>query len=80
MPTLHVRNVPRRTYARIKKLAAGQRRSLSAEVLSLLERATQEEETLNRQARLLRHMREHLWIPPSGTPSAVELLREDRKR
>ncbi len=36
MPTLHVRNVPREIYKRIQKLAEEKSRSLTAEVIQLL--------------------------------------------
>lgn len=43
MPTLHVRNVPTELYDRIKELAERERRSISAEVITLLERVATEE-------------------------------------
>ena len=44
MSILHVRNVPHDLYARIKRRALAQRRSLSAEVITLLEWAIDEAE------------------------------------
>jgi len=41
MAILHVRNVPEDLYNRLKQRAKAQRRSLSAEVISLLEWALQ---------------------------------------
>ncbi|MCG3195858.1 MAG: hypothetical protein HUU16_08070 [Candidatus Omnitrophica bacterium] len=43
MPTLHVRNVPTELYDRIKELAERERRSISAEVITLLERVATED-------------------------------------
>lgn len=39
MPILHVRNVPDELYNRIKTQAQAQNRSMSAEVIMLLDRA-----------------------------------------
>lgn len=78
VPILHVRNVPPRLYADLKRLAREHRRSLSAEVIAALEKA------LDREARWARHLaaldrlrasREALG--PLGTDSTA-WIREDR--
>jgi plasmid stability protein len=44
MSILHVRNIPKELHARLKHRAESQRRSLSAEVITLLEWAVDEAE------------------------------------
>ncbi|MBV8886071.1 MAG: hypothetical protein JO235_19045, partial [Chroococcidiopsidaceae cyanobacterium CP_BM_RX_35] len=39
MPTLHVQNVPDDLYAQLQQLAAAQNRSISAQVITMLESA-----------------------------------------
>ncbi len=56
MPILHVRNVPAPLYAELQRLAAARRRSLSAEVLELLERSMQEEARRERHDAALRRL------------------------
>lgn len=82
MPTLHVRNIPDELHDRIRTLASAQKRSLSAEVVNLLERALQDEQVrvsqqvlLTTIARRRRSRRTNQQIPDS-----VALLREDRNR
>ena len=53
VPILHVRNVPAPLYAELKRLAAARRRSLSAEVLELLQRSLEEEARKSRHAEAL---------------------------
>lgn len=80
MTILHVRNVPETLHQRLKLRAETQRRSLSAEVIALLEWAIEETErdptpTLN----AIRERRERYAIAPEA-PDSTELLREDRER
>jgi hypothetical protein len=76
---LHIRNVPDDLYERIRERAAIEHRSLSAEVLALLEehfppRPPVREllESIERRARL--------YPLPPGAPDPVDLIREDRER
>lgn len=80
MPTLHVRNVPESLYERLQLRASEQNRSLSAEVLVLLDRAL--DERLDEQAKLLAGIRRRRFFEPGtvNAPTAVEMLREDRER
>jgi len=80
MPTLHVRSVPDDLHARLQKLAHAQNRSMSAQVVTLLYQALEEAETRKQQRHLLATMRRRRYTPPPGTPSVVEMLREDRDR
>jgi plasmid stability protein len=80
MATLHVRSVPEDLYERLQKLAQTQNRSLSAQVITLLSQALQEEESRKRQSKLLADIRRRRVVLPSNAPDSVELLREDRRR
>ena len=82
MPTLHVRNVPEDLYERLRQRAAAAERSLSAEVVVLLQRALrhdahEEAKLFDRiERRRARTEREH----GGPFPSSVDLIREDRGR
>lgn len=79
MATLHVRNVPDEIYERVRQRAARRNRSISAEVLCLLDAATARPdedvlfERINRRRSLLRQR-------VGEFPSSVQLIREDRDR
>jgi antitoxin FitA len=80
MPTLHVRNVPDDLYARLRQRAAAQNRSLSAEVISLLDAAL--EGSTAAQAAVLERIRRRRFFEPAAAdaPESTSLLREDRER
>jgi plasmid stability protein len=80
MSILHVRNVPEALYRRLKERAEAQRRSLSAEVITLLEWAVAEAE--RRPEATLRAIRARRRFDPgaAGAPESTALLREDRAR
>lgn len=80
MSILHVRNVPEPLYQRLKQRAETQRRSLSAEVITLLEWAIREVD--RRPAATLADMRARRRFDPAaaGAPDSTTLLREDRAR
>jgi plasmid stability protein len=80
MATLHVRNVPDRLYRRIHRLAQGENRSLTAEVIDLLGVAVEEREALRDAAETLERIRRGRIRLPPGSPDSVELLAEDRRR
>jgi len=80
MNTLHVRSVPDNLYQRLKQLARNRNRSLSAQVITLLSRAVEEEERQREQAALLDSIRRRRFKPPVDAPDSLDLLREDRKR
>jgi plasmid stability protein len=77
MPILHVRNVPEDLYEHIKQQAAAQNRSLSAQVITLLERAV--EGTSRSQDEILEGIRRRRFFRPAdvGAPESAALLRED---
>ncbi len=80
MPTLHVRNVPDDLYDKIRKQAAAQNRSISAEVIVLLQRALLQSE--REQDEVLAGIRRRRFFRPAdaGAPDTLTLLREDRAR
>lgn len=80
MPTLHVRNVPELLYERLRERAQERNRSLSAEVLILLDFALDESE--DTQTDLLDSIRRRRFYNPAavGAPDSSSLLREDRAR
>jgi antitoxin FitA len=80
MASLNIRHIPDDLYNRMRKLAAERNRTLDAEVVALLETALRDEEGRANQAVLLREIRARRWTPPPGSPTSVELLREDRDR
>jgi antitoxin FitA len=80
MPTLHVRNIPDALYERLRQRAQEENRSLSAEVVMLLDHAL--EETEGRQSQLLDRIRRRRFFNPAkaGAPDSTTLLREDRQQ
>ncbi|MDY7079184.1 MAG: hypothetical protein SXV54_19900 [Chloroflexota bacterium] len=80
MSILHVRNVPEPLYVRLKQRAKTQRRSLSAEVITLLEWAIEEVERVS-QVPLATIRRRRFFEPAAvNAPDSTTLLREDRER
>jgi antitoxin FitA len=79
MPVLHVRNVPEDLYERIRRQAQAQNRSISAEVITLLERAMTGAAT---QEQILQNIRRRRSFRPAqaGAPDSTQLLRQDRSR
>lgn len=80
MPILHVRNVPDELYAELQRRADEQHRSLSAEVITLLDWAIGEAERA--PATTLASIRSRRFFDPAaaGAPDSTALLREDRAR
>ena len=80
MAILHVRNVPEELYARLKRRADSERRSLSAEAIMLLEWAMEEVERTSEAT--LASIRQRRSFDPAlaGAPDSTALLRQDRDR
>jgi len=80
MSILHVRNVPEELYARLQQRAERQRRSLSAEVIMLLDWAITEIDRSSDAA--LTSIRSRRFYEPAaaGVPDSTVLLREDREQ
>jgi len=80
MNTLHVRSVPDDLYERLQKLAHAKNRSLSAQVITMLAQAIEDEERRKKQAKILTSIHRRRFKAPKNAPSSLELLREDRGR
>jgi len=80
MPTLHVRNVPEPIYDRLRQRAQEQQRSISAEVIMLLDFALAEGD--DDQAQILARIHRRRFFNPAeaNAPDSTALLREDRER
>jgi plasmid stability protein len=80
MNTLHVRSVPDNLYNRIRNLASVKNRSLSAQVITLLEQAVDAEERRVEQTKVLNSIQRRRFKAPKNAPTSLELLHEDRGR
>jgi len=80
MSILHVRNVPRDLHARLKERAEAERRSLSAEVIRLLEWAVEEADRTSGAALESIQRRRYFDPASAGAPDSTAMLREDRGR
>jgi antitoxin FitA len=80
MNTLHVRSVPDDLYQRLQQLAQARNRSLSAQVITMLAQAVEDEERRKKQEQVLMSIRRRRFVPPTKSPSSLDLLREDRNR
>lgn len=83
MPTLYVQNVPADLYDALRQRASRNRKSISAEVLSLLEEnvVTQEEQRARQQfLREIYRLRSRRAGSKRKMPTAEEMQREDRGR
>ena len=83
MATLYVENVPKELYEALRSQAKQKRKSISEEVISLLERTVPTPAELARRERLynqLRKLRAQKPLGPGPFPSTEEMQREDRER
>ena len=78
MPILHVRNVPEILYVDLRRRAESQRRSLSAEVITLLEWAVAEAERTSEMTLTSIRQRRSFDPAAAGAPDSTTLLRQDR--
>ena len=82
MARLYVENVPEELYESLRTRARSNRRSISAETLSLLEQVLPTATEVRRRAAFYQRI-QRLRLRKTTTrpgPSAEELLREDRER
>lgn len=80
MNTLHVRSVPDDLYNRLQQLANARNRSLSAQVITMLAQAIEEEERRKKQVKTLTSIKRRRFKAPKNAPSTLHLLHEDRTR
>jgi plasmid stability protein len=80
MPTLHVRNVPEALYERIQEQARANQRSISAEVVVLLNQVLSE--TWRPQTDVLASIQRRRFFRPASVnaPDSTTLLRQNRER
>ena len=80
MNTLHVRSVPDDLHKQLQQLAHSKNRSLSAQVITMLAQAVENEERRKKQTKILTSIQRRRFKAPQNAPSSLELLREDRGR
>jgi plasmid stability protein len=83
MATLYVENVPDEIYKALRKRAQANRKSIAAEVISLLERNIPTPTELKRRQEFydrLAELRAKPSLSAGPFPSAEEMMREDRER
>jgi len=83
MATLRVTNVPEARYRALRKLAKRNHRSISGEVLALLERWVRTDAELKKRRKAgeqLARLREQVSVGTEPYQPAEETIREDRER
>lgn len=83
MPTLYVENIPDELYQALRKRARENRKSIAAEVISLLERNVPTARELQGRREFYKRMAELRARQPEGPgpfSTAEEMIREDRDR
>jgi plasmid stability protein len=83
MPALYVEKIPDDLYQALRKRARENRKSIAAEVISLLERNLPTAKELQRRRKFYQRMAELRTRPPVNAgpvPTSEEMLREDRDR
>ena len=83
MATLYVENVPDDLYEALRKRARSQRRSIAAEVLTLLESPIPTDKVLRARKTAVRKLRGLKFTKSSSAaarPTSLEMIREDRDR
>ena len=83
MPTLYVENVPDEVYEALRQRARANRKSISAEVLSLLEQnvvTAAEQKSRQRFLRQAQRLRSKPSAAKTQFPTTEQMQREDRLR
>jgi plasmid stability protein len=83
MATLYVENVPDAIYKALRKRAKANRSSIAAEVIELLKRHIPTDAELKKRREIydrLAELRARPPLSPGPSPSAEEMIREDRER
>ena len=83
MPTLYVENIPNDLYQALRKRARENRKSIAAEVISLLERNVPTARELQGRREFYKRMAELRALQPESPgpfPATEEMIREDRDR
>jgi plasmid stability protein len=83
MATLYVENIPKDLYEALRRRARENRKSIAAEVLSLLERHIPTAAELKKRRQMYERLKKiRSYTPPGPGPfqSSEEMQREDRER
>jgi plasmid stability protein len=83
MPALYVENIPDELYRALRRRARENRKSIAAEVISLLERNIPTAKELQGRREFYKRMAELRACQPDSPgpfPTAEEMIREDRDR
>jgi len=80
MNTLHVRSVPDDLYQQLQQLAQARNRSLSAQVITMLAQAVEDEERRQKQEKVLASIRRRRFATSDKSSTSLKMLREDRER
>ena len=81
MATLHVREVPDRLYEKLKKMAERENRSLTAQVVTLIEEALKNHDMDERSRKAFERIRATAKkYPLPEDTDVVAMIREDRER
>lgn len=82
MPTLYVENVPTDLYEALRKRARSRRRSIAAEIISLLQENIPTEKELEARRAFFRKLQRlrSKFRSDRRFPSTEEMVREDRSR
>ena len=80
MNTLHVRSVPDDLYKQLQQIAHARNRSLSAQVITMLAQAVEDEERRQRQEKVLASIHRRRFTSSGKSSSSLKMLREDRDR
>jgi hypothetical protein len=81
MPNVMVRNIPEKDYAELQQDAKRNRRSINAQILSLLADNAAMNRRRRHAAKVMKQiakMREEIFREYPNQPDSVELIREDR--
>lgn len=80
MNTLHVRSVPDELYQQLQQLAQTRNRSLSAQVITMLAQALEDEMRRQKQEKILASIRRRRFTASDPSSASLKMLREDRDR
>jgi plasmid stability protein len=77
VPTLHIRNVPQKVVAALKRRAKANGRSLNAEVVQVLKVSSERDAHATELLRELEALRQE-WLLPDDAPKPEDVIRKAR--
>lgn len=78
MTQINTLEIPDELYTQIQRMALSQSRSISEQIVTLLQRALEVEMQRQTQARVLQEIHQTRWTSPVTVPDSVAILREIR--